>query len=45
MDKLQYDSFYKFLVSIGAILIATPVIGIYQLFTGSYDIIISEQEY
>jgi len=45
MNKLQYDSFYKFIVSIGTLLIAAPVLGIYYLFTGSYDILISEQEY
>ncbi|MCL2284788.1 MAG: hypothetical protein FWC32_00315 [Firmicutes bacterium] len=45
MEKLQYDSFYKFLVSIGAIFIAAPIIGIHQLFTGSYDILISQVEY
>jgi len=45
MNKLQYDSFYKFTVSIGTLLITTPVLGIYYLFTGTYDILISEQEY
>jgi hypothetical protein len=42
MDKLQYDSLYKFLVSIGAILIVAPIIGVFYLLTGSYDILISE---
>lgn len=45
MNKLQYDSFYKFIVSIGTLIIAAPVLGIHFLFTGSYDILISEQEY
>lgn len=45
MNKLQYDSFYKFIVSIGTLLIAAPVFGIYYLFTGSYDVLISRQEY
>lgn len=45
MDKLRYDSFYKFLVSIGILLVAAPFITVYKLFTGSFDIIISNQEY
>jgi hypothetical protein len=45
MNKLQYDSFYKFIVSIATLLITAPVLGIYYLFTGSYDILLSEQEY
>ena len=45
MNKLQYDSFYKFIVSIGTLLITSPILGIYYLFTGSDDILISEQEY
>ncbi len=36
MEKLQYDSFYKFLVSLGAVLIATPMLGFYYLLTGNY---------
>lgn len=45
MEKLQYDSFYKFIVSVGAVLIAAPVIGLYYLLSSSYGINISKQEY
>lgn len=45
MNKLQYDSFYKFLVSVGIILITAPIIGIYYYFTGTYDIIITQEEF
>ena len=44
MDKLQFDSFYKFLVSIGAILIITPAFLLHYLISGSYDIVITEEE-
>ena len=45
MDKLQFDSFYKFLVSIGIVLIITPVFLLHYLISGSYDIIITEEEF
>lgn len=45
MDKLQFDSFYKFLVSIGIILIITPVFLLHYLISGSYDIVITEAEF
>ncbi len=45
MNKLQYDSFYKFIVSVGIILITAPILGIYYYFTGSYDILITKQEF
>ena len=28
MDKLQYDSFYKFMVSAGVVLVAAPLVGL-----------------
>ena len=31
MDKLQYDSFYKFMVSAGVVLVAAPLVGLYYL--------------
>lgn len=45
IENLQYDSFYKFIVSIGTILIVAPIIGLHYLVSGSYDIILSKQEY
>jgi len=36
--ELKYDSFYKFLVSIGTILVTAPFFGIYFLLTGSFDL-------
>lgn len=45
MNKLQYDSFYKFIVSVGIILITAPILGIYYYFTGSNDILITRQEF
>lgn len=45
MGKLQYDSFYKFIVSTGTVLVAAPIIGIYFLLTGSYDAMISQEQY
>ena len=44
MDKLQFDSFYKFLVSIGILLIIAPIFLLHFLISGSYDIVISETE-
>lgn len=45
MDKLQYDSFYKFLVSVGVILIMTPLIGLYYLLCNGNQLLISQSEY
>ncbi|MHA9740117.1 hypothetical protein [Robinsoniella peoriensis] len=45
IENLQYDSFYKFIVSIGTILIVAPIIGLHYLVSGSYDIILSKQEF
>lgn len=44
MEKLQYDSFYKFLVSIGLILILTPLFCLYYIVSGSYNILLSKNE-
>ena len=44
MDKLQYDSFYKFIVSVGVILIIAPLFCLHYLVSGSYDIIMTEEE-
>lgn len=44
MEKLQFDSFYKFLVSIGVILIISPAFLLHYLISGSYDIVITEDE-
>lgn len=44
MDKLQYDSFYKFVVSIGIVLIIAPLFCLHYLVYGSYDIIMIQEE-
>ena len=44
MDKLQYDSFYKFLVSLGIILIALPIVAL--VFVVNIEpILISQSEF
>lgn len=45
MDKIQYDSFYKFLVSIGVILIIAPLFALNYIISGTYNIILSKTEY
>lgn len=45
MEKLQYDSFYKFMVSVGVVLVATPLIGLYYLLCNGNQILISQIEY
>lgn len=45
MDKLQYDSFYKFLVSLGIILIAAPVLCLYFVVNNQEQLLISQNEY
>lgn len=44
MDNLQYDSFYKFIVSIGTVLVIVPLFCLHFLISGSYDIIISKSD-
>ena len=44
MDKLQYDIFYKFIVSAGIILIVAPLFCLHYLVSGSYDIILTQEE-
>lgn len=44
MDKLQYDSFYKLLVSLGLILIALPALPFYYLLNRNM-ILITQLEY
>ena len=44
MDKLQYDSLYKFLVSLGTVLIALPIAAFIFLANQS-TLIISKMEY
>ena len=39
MDKLQYDSFYKFLVSLGMLLITLPVLAFLYLLNTDYKLI------
>ena len=45
MDKLQYDSYYKFIVSIGILLIAAPILLLYLWFSGIFDLMITQQEF
>ena len=45
MNKLQYDSFYKFMVSIGVVLVAAPIVGLYYLLCNGNQILISQVEY
>lgn len=45
MDKLQYDSFYKFMVSAGVVLVAAPLVGLYYLLCNGNQILISQAEY
>lgn len=45
MDKLQYDSFYKFMVSAGVVLVAAPLFGLYYLLCNGNQILISQVEY
>ncbi|HMM32202.1 MAG TPA: hypothetical protein PKB13_10540, partial [Clostridia bacterium] len=45
MDKLQYDSFYKFLVSAGVVFVAAPVFGLYYLLCNGNQILISQIDY
>lgn len=44
LDKLQYDSLYKFLVSLGVVLIALPITALIFLENGTMHII-SKLEY
>ncbi|MDO4972678.1 MAG: hypothetical protein Q4E38_00570 [Eubacteriales bacterium] len=45
MGKLQYDSFYKFMVSAGVVLVAAPLIGLYYLLCNGNQILLSQSEY
>lgn len=45
MDKLQYDSFYKFLVSAGVVLVAAPLFGLYYLLCNGNQILLSQADY
>lgn len=45
MGKLQYDSFYKFMVSAGVILVAAPIVGLYYLLCNGNQILLSQNEY
>ena len=44
MDNLQYDTFYKFIVSVGIVLIIAPLVCLHYLASGSYDIIMTQEE-
>lgn len=45
MEKLQFDSFYKFLVSLGVGLFVVPFFFVNQMLSGKYDLLISQEEY
>jgi len=44
MNKIEYDSFYKFLVSLGIILITLPVILFIFLLKEPYDLLVTTEE-
>lgn len=44
MGKLQYDSFYKFIVSVGFLLIVAPVFLLHFWMSGIYDLAITQQD-
>lgn len=44
MGNINYDSFYKFLVSLGIIIVIIPFATIIFLFTESFDLQIAEEE-
>lgn len=44
MGNINYDSFYKFLVSLGIILTAIPFIALICLFTNSFDLQIPQKD-
>lgn len=45
MEKLQYDSFYKFIVSLGIILIVSPTLAFYYLMSDEFTSIISTKKF
>ena len=45
MNELQYDSFYKFLVSAGVVLIAAPLFGLYYVLCNGNQILISQADF
>lgn len=45
MDKLQYDSFYKFMASIGVVLMTVPLLAIYYFLNTGNQFLISKTEY
>lgn len=44
MEKLQYDSFYKFIVSVGVLLIVAPFFLLHFWMSGTYDLEITQQD-
>lgn len=44
MEKLRYDSLYKFIVSVGIVIMIIPFVIIHWLFTNNEIILIKEQE-
>lgn len=45
MVKLQYDSFYKFIVSLGLVLVVFPMVVFYFIFKETGEFLISEMEF
>lgn len=45
MRNLQYDSFYKFLVSVGIVLIIAPLLGLHYIVSGSWDVFLTIEEF
>jgi len=44
MEKLQYDSFYKFIVSVGVLLMVAPFFLLHFWMSGTYDLEITQQD-
>lgn len=45
MQRLEYDSYYKFLVSMGIVLVVTPIIILGIFLSGRFDLIMSQADF
>lgn len=45
MEKIEFDSFYKFIVFVGIVLLVAPLALCHFMMSGSYDVLISQAEY
>lgn len=44
MNKIEYDSFYKFVISIGVVMIVFPIVGLNIFLGNKYDLILTVNE-